>query len=132
MGYYSEIDDIDLTGGSHAELQDLTSELVDSAGAFGMEVSSKIMVNSRKDIAANITMNEEPLEQVDNFKYLGASLSKDGICTAEVLILIARATASMASPPQKIWRGNISFKTKYKLYYSLVLSNFLYGCETCN
>ena len=129
MGYYSEIDDIDLTGGSHAELQDLTSELVDSAGAFGMEVSSKIMVNSRKDIAANITMNEEPLEQVDNFKYLGASLSKDGICTAEVLILIARATASMASL-QKIWRSNTSFKTKYKLYHSLVLSTLLYGCET--
>ena len=132
MGYYSEIDDIDLTGGSHAELQDLTSKLVDSAGAFGMEGSSeksKIMINSRKDIAANITMNEEPLEQVDNFKYLGASLSKDGICTAEVLILIARATASMASL-QKIWRSNTSFKTKYKLYHSLVLSTLLYGCET--
>ena len=132
MGYYSEIDDIDLTGGSHAELQDLTSKLVDSAGAFGMEGSSeksKIMINSRKDIAANITMNEEPLEQVDNFKYLGASLSKDGTCTAEVRIRIARATASMTSP-RKIWRSNISFKTKFKLYYSLVLSNLLYGCET--
>ena len=132
MGYYSEIDDIDLTGGSHAELQDLTSKLVDSAGAFGMEGSSeksKIMINSRKDIAANITMNEEPLEQVDNFKYLGASLSKDGTCTAEVRIRIARATASMASL-QKIWRSNTSFKTKYKLNHSLVLSTLLYGCET--
>ena len=81
-------------GGINAELQDLTSKLVDSAGAFGMEVSekSKIMVNSRKDIPASITINGETLEQVDNFKYLGASLSKDGTFTAEVRIRIARAT----------------------------------------
>ncbi|XP_078314242.1 uncharacterized protein LOC144619627 [Crassostrea virginica] len=53
----------------------------------------------------------------------------EGTCTAEVRIRIARATASMASL-QKIWRSNISFKTKYKLYHSLVLSTLLYGCET--
>ena len=96
-----------------------------------MEVSSvksKIMVNSRKNIAANITMNGETLKQNtiniqnDNLKYLGASLYKDSTRTAEVCIRIAMATASMASP-QKIWRSNISFKTKNKLYYSLVLSN---------
>ena len=87
------------------------------------------MVNRRKDLTANITMNGETLEQVDNFKHLGESLSKDGTCTAEIRIRIARATASMASL-QKIWRSNISFKTKYKLYHSLVLSTLLYGCET--
>ena len=127
-------DDINLIGGSNAELQYLTSKLVDSAGAYGLEVSSvksKIMVNSRKDIAANITMNRETLKQDDKFKYLGASLSKDSTCTAEVRIRIARATTSTGSP-QKIWRSIISFKSKYKLYYSLVLSNLLYGCETCN
>ena len=72
-----------------------------------MEVSSKkskIMVNSRKDIAANITMNGETLKQNDNSKYLGASLSKDSTCTAEVRIHIARATASMASPPKDMER----------------------------
>ena len=31
---------------------------------------------------------------------------------------------------QKIWRSNTSFKTKYKLYHSLVLSTLLYDCET--
>ena len=74
-------------------------------------------------------MNGETLEQVDNFKFLEASLSKDGTCTAEVRFRIARATASMTSL-QKIWRSNISFKTKYKLYHSIVLSTLHYGCET--
>ena len=30
----------------------------------------------------------------------------------------------------KIWKSNISFSTKYKLFKSLVLSILLYGCET--
>ena len=49
-------------------------------------------------------MNGETLKQNDNSKYLGASLSKDSTCTAEVRIHIARATASMASPPKDIER----------------------------
>ena len=42
-------EDIDLTGGSNGELQDLTNRLVDRAAAYGMEVStekSKIITNS--------------------------------------------------------------------------------------
>ena len=53
-------DDINLKGGSSDELQDLTTSLVDSATAFGMEVStenSKIMTNSMNNISADISMN---------------------------------------------------------------------------
>ena len=42
-------DDIDLTRGSNAELQDLTNRLVDRATAYGIEVStdkSKMMSNN--------------------------------------------------------------------------------------
>ena len=48
-----------------------------------MEVStdkSKIMVNT----SANITMNSKKLVEVTSFKYLGATLSKDGTSTTEV------------------------------------------------
>jgi hypothetical protein len=125
-------DDIDLMGGSNEELQDLTNKLVDRANAYGMEVStekSKVMVNSTRDISANITMSGQQLEEVANFKYLGATLSKDGTCTTEIRIRIATATAAMARLT-KIWKSNISFSTKYKLFKSLVLSILLYGCET--
>ena len=124
--------DIDLMEGSAGELQDLTNRLVTSASAFGMEVStekSKIMINSTTNTTANITMNGETLEEVTNFKYLGATLSSDGTCTAEIRIRIATATAAMASL-EKIWKSDISFKTKFKLYRSLVLSTLLYGCES--
>ena len=126
-------DDIDLLGGSNEELQDLTDRLVDRARAYGMEVSSeksKTMVNSNNDVHATITMNGEKLEEVEAFKYLGATLTKDGRSTTEVRIRLATATSAMANLG-RIWKSkSISFPTKLKLYRSLVLSILLYGCES--
>ena len=124
-------DDIDLIAGSNAELQDLTNKLTDNASSFGMEVStekSKIMVNSDDNMQSNITMNGVPLEEVKDFKYLGAMISQDGSSTKEVRSRISAATAAMTRL-QRIWQSNISFKTKMHLYKSLVTSILLYGCE---
>ena len=127
-------DDIDLMGGSNQELQSLTDKLADRAGAYGMEVStdkSKVMVNSiNNNSRANITMNGQQLEEVDAFKYLGSTLTKDGRCATEIKIRIAIATSAMASL-RKTWHSReLSFTTKLKLFKSLVLSIFLYGCES--
>ncbi len=91
-------DDIDLMGGNIKELQDLTNKLATTAGKFDMEIStekSKILVNSRNNINAHITMNNEALEEVSSFKYLGVTLTKDGTCAKEIRIRIASATAAM-------------------------------------
>ncbi|KAI8502174.1 hypothetical protein Bbelb_197620 [Branchiostoma belcheri] len=128
-------DDIDLLGGSNAELQSLTDKLNQSAGSFGMEVStekSKVMVNSstRDEVYSTIRMNGEELETVDSFTYLGGTLTRDGTSKVEVYRRIALATAAMARLT-RIWKSkNISFAVKYKLYKSLVVSILLYGCET--
>ncbi|KAI8497134.1 hypothetical protein Bbelb_250830 [Branchiostoma belcheri] len=128
-------DDIDLLGGSNAELQSLTDKLNQSAGSFGMEVStekSKVMVNSstRDEMYSTIFMNGEELETMDSFTYLGGTLTKDGTSKVEVHRRIALATAAMARLT-RIWKSkNISFAVKYKLYKSLVVSILLYGCET--
>jgi len=125
-------DDIDLMAGSNQELQELTNSLVRNAGKFGMEVSSeksKVMVNSTNAATCNITMNNQLLEEVDKFKYLGATISKDGSSLPEVKIRIASATAAV-SKLERIWKSKIKFKCKFKLYKSLVTSIMLYGCES--
>ena len=82
------------------------------------------------NISADINMNVKKLEKVINFKYLGATLCKDGTCSAEIRIGIALAMAAMARL-NRIWRSNtISFASKLKLYMFLVTSILLYGCET--
>ena len=66
---------------------------------------------------------------VVELKYLGSTLTSDGTSNKEVEIRIAVATAAMTKL-QEIWKSKISLNTKIRLYRSLVLSIFLYGCET--
>ena len=78
------------------------------------------MVNSSRTTTADIIMNGERLEEVNSFKYLGATLTKDGSSTAEIRIRIATATAAMARL-DRVWKSsNISFPTKYRLFKSHV------------
>ena len=87
-------DDIDLMGDGKGELQNLTNRLVDGAAACGMEVSTekiKLMTNSSNNISADISINGLKLEEVTSFKYMGATLCKNGTCSAEVRIRIASA-----------------------------------------
>ncbi|PIK33493.1 endonuclease-reverse transcriptase [Apostichopus japonicus] len=124
-------DDIDLMGGNINDLQDFTNKLATTAGKFGMEISkekSKILVNSRNNINAHITINNEALEEVSSFKNLGVTLTKDGTSAKEIQIRIASATAAMTRL-NVIWKSNINFSTKFRLYTSLVVSILLYGCE---
>ena len=122
-------DDIDLIAGSNTELQDLTNRLVESSKAHGMEIrqeKSKTMVNSKNnDKCAKIYMDGILLEDVKIFKYLGATLKSDGAPGNELRIRIATATSAMIRL-NIIWTSkNISFKIKFNLYRSLVLSILL-------
>ena len=117
-------------GGSNGEPKYLTNRLVDPATVYGMEVSTKkstIVTNSLNNISADISMDSQKLEKVTSFKYLGATLCKDGTCSAEIRIRIASAMTKL----NRIWRRNtISFASEFQLCQSLVTSVFLYGCET--
>ena len=125
-------DDIDLLAGSEAELQSLTDSLEKATTSFGMEIShikSKTLVNGETE-APKIMMYSKALENVSNFKYLGATLSDDATSKKEIRIRLAMATSVMVKL-EKIWRSKeIVFKIKCKLYKSLVITTLLYGCET--
>ncbi|GFR99779.1 endonuclease-reverse transcriptase [Elysia marginata] len=86
------------------------------------------MVSSERVNDASITMDNEPLELVHKFKYLGATLHKDGSSTVEVRTRIALATAAFAELG-KIWKSSISFKAKHKLFRSLASSILTYGVK---
>ena len=88
------------------------------------------MTETTNNINADISMKGQNLEEMTSFKYVGATLCKDGTYSAEVRIRISSAMTAMARP-NGIWQCNtISFASKFKLYKSLVTSIFLYGCET--
>ena len=126
-------DDIDLKGGSNDEPQYLTNKFVVRVRAYGMEVStdkSKIITNSTNNISADISMNSQNLEEVASFKYLGATLCKDGACSAESRIRIASATVGIAGLNRICRSSTISLASKFKLYKSRITPILLYGLET--
>ena len=65
---------MDLMVGSSGEFQDLTNSIIDRAKAYSMKVrteESKIMTNSMNNISVDIDINDQKLEEVVSFKYLG-------------------------------------------------------------
>ena len=77
-----------------------------------------------------IKITGQRLEAVENFKYLGAIIYNEG-STPEILSRIAQTAAALSG--LKIIRRDkiISLASKVKLMQTLILSTFLYVCESC-
>ena len=86
------------------------------------------MTNSVNGMQREIKVKGQKLGTVTSFKYFGA-VDSDG-SKPEVLSRIAQATAALTKL-KPIWRdNNISLGSKVKLMRSLVISIFLYACES--
>ena len=90
---------------------------------------TKVMTNNPNGFQREIKIKSQRLEEVENFKYLGAIISNEG-SKPEIFSSIAQ-TAATLSRLKVIWRDkNISLISKVKLMRMLILSTFLYACES--
>ena len=125
-------DGIDALAEEEQELKVLVESLDQSCTRCKMEISAektKLMTNSASGIQREIKVKGQKLGTVTSFKYLGVVVSYDG-SKPEVLSRIAQATAALTKL-KPIWRdNNISLESKVKLMRSLVISIFLYACES--
>ena len=114
------------------ELEALVESLDKTCTRYKMEISAektKLMTNCANGIQREIKVKGQKLGTVTSFKYLEAVVSDDG-SKPEVLSRIAQATAALTKL-KPIWRdNNISLGSKVKLMRSLVISIFLYACES--
>ena len=87
------------------------------------------MTNNPNGFQRKIKIKGQRLEEVENFKYLGAIISNEG-SKPDILSRIAQTTSAL-SRLKIIWRDkNISLASKVKLMRTLILSIFLYVCES--
>ena len=126
-------DDIDGLAGSEAELSQLVQRLNTSCSSFGMEISAektKIMTNTHANGLRNdIVINGSTLQHVNQFIYLGAIVTDNG-SRSEILSRMAKAQSSL-SKLKTVWEDkNISISSKIRLLRSMVISIFLYACES--
>ena len=76
-----------------------------------------------------ITINDQPLQDVDEFIYLGSKVTTDGDCAREINTRISKANQAFAML-KPIWRTtSLSMHTKLRIFKSNVLSVLLYGSE---
>ena len=90
---------------------------------------TKVMINNLNVFQRQIKIKDHRLEEVENFKHLGANTSNEG-SNPKILSRIAQTTAAL-SRLKIIWRDqNISFASKVNLMRTLSLSTFLYVYES--
>ena len=124
--------DIDAQAEEEQELEALVESLDKTCTRFKMEISAektKLMISSASGIQREIKVKGQKLGTVTSLKCLGAEVSDEG-SKPEDLLRIAQATAALTKL-KPIWRNNnISLGSKVKLMRSLVISTFLYACES--
>ena len=59
-----------------------------------------MIYSNNRNLHTNIHLYGEKLEEVDQFKYIGATITKDGASYSEIKIILAQATSSM---PYILW-----------------------------
>lgn len=88
-----------------------------------------MMTNNINGIIANIQVQGQTLATVKSFMYLGAIVTDEG-SGPEILGRIAQTTAALTRLEPRWKDKNINISSKIRLIRTLVISIFLYTCET--
>jgi hypothetical protein len=103
---------------------------------IGLEVNAeetKYMVMSRNQNAGhnhNIIMDNKSFERVEEFKYLGATLTNQNSIHEEIKSRLKSRNAWYDSVQNLLSSSLLSKNTKIRVYRSIILPFVLYGCET--
>lgn len=121
-----------LTAHTEEALQWLINRFADTWKEFGLNISLKKTNITDQDtsIIPNNSIGDYTLEVVEDFTYLGSTISSNLSLDAKLNTQIGKAAAAMARLA-KIVRDNsmLTTNTKMRVYQACVLSTFHYGSE---
>ena len=125
-------DDIALLSSTGTHMQEKTDRLIRFAKQTGLIINRKktqlMNINITPPIAT-ISIEEEEIETVDNFTYLGSTISKEYGVKKDMQARLNKARGAFCRL-RPIWKSKqYSLKTKLKLYNSNVKTVLLYGSE---
>ena len=110
----------------------MTDNLASTAAKVGLRISTektKVM-SVREQQPLVLKVNQQEAEEVENFTYLGSSISNKGATERDISCQLGKA-ASVFQRLSSIWISNhISMKSKLSLYNSLVIPVAIYASET--
>lgn len=125
-------DDICLLAQRFRDMEEKIKRLKEEAEGAGLKINinktKEMRINSKTD--DKLSIDDEEIEQVDTFIYLGSMVSKKGGAEEDIKSRIRKANGAFVQL-YPTWRNkNIYRKTKLRLFNTNVKSVLLYGCET--
>ena len=125
-------DDVVLTAACMRELQELTEKVKsasEAAGLFLIIGKTKVLKVTQEYNGENLVIDNQNVENVEEFNYLGAMFTNTVYDSKEIRTRIAIAKTAMVSL-NNIWEDRaISLRTKKRLLQALVFPIANYGAE---
>lgn len=128
-------DDTVLIADTTDKLQNLVNIVNETSELYGLKINKKktetMVITKSKDIPAlNIKINNTNIKQVNNFKYLGSTMTSDGRSTTEIKKRIGIAKTAFQKMRPLLTNLKLNIKTRIRALKTYVWSTLTYGCET--
>lgn len=129
-------DDTTLISDNLPDLQILLNNIQKSSDLYGLNINiskTKIMIISRNKVPyinAQLVINNNPIERVTSFKYLGAWLTEDWTADKEIKCRIEMARASFIKYKKLLCSRQINIQLRLRMVKSYIWSILLYSMES--
>ena len=125
-------DDAAIVAHTAEDLQTLLDKLSQACTNFGLTISiakTKVMVQGVDDMP-DMKINNNQLEIVQDFTYLGSLLTSNLSLEKEIDRRIGKAYTTLSRLTERVWENNaLTTHTRILVYKACVLSTLLYGSE---
>ena len=127
-------DDSALVSHTPEQMQHVIDVFSSASKKFGLQINIKkteVLFQPGTDHREEeeILVDGAALNQVDDFTYLGSTISKDGRIDSELVKRMSKASSAFGRLRSRLWNNHhVSTRVKCKIYRAIVLSTLLYGC----
>ena len=122
-------DDTTLMAESEEELKSLLMKVKEESEKAGLKLNiqkAKIMASG---LITSWQMDEETVEKVADFIFLGSKITADGDCSHEIKRCLLLGRKVMANLDSILKSRDITLPTKIRLVRAMVFPVVMYGCE---